>query len=139
MMAVLTSLDSRLFETGHVLIEENEKVKDLIIAAEGKLKLYGFYDHRDERIKMHIVNLPVRSWFGDYQIMLNLESSFQLEAGKSHKNSHYGKYIVQVYKINAEALLDIAQEYPLFRRFLLMRATKRRSHFIHILEEMKQV
>ena len=47
--------------------------------------------------------------------------------------------MVQVYKINAQVLLDIAHEYPLFRRFLLVRATNRRSHFIQIFEDMKQV
>ena len=58
MMKVLANLDSRLYEKGHILIEENEKVKDLIVAGEGKLNLFGFYDHRNERTKMHIVNLP---------------------------------------------------------------------------------
>ena len=75
MMNVVANLDSRLFETGHVLIEENEKVKDLIVVGEGKLKLFGFYEERDERTKMLIVKLPECSWFGDYQILLNLESS----------------------------------------------------------------
>ena len=47
--------------------------------------------------------------------------------------------MVQVYKIEAKAFLDISSEYPIFRRFLLLRATQRRTHFIHIFEDMKQV
>ena len=137
MISVLTNLDSRLFDKGSVLIEENGKVEDLIVAGEGKLKLYGFYDHRGERHKMHIVNLPVCSWYGDFQILLDLESSFQLEAGSSKKNSSYGANIVQVYKLKGDTLLELAQDYPLFRRFLVVRATRRRSQFLQVFEEMK--
>ena len=46
---------------------------------------------------------------------------------------------MQVYKIEAKVLLDISIEYPMFRRFLLIRATQRRTHFIQIFEDMKQV
>ena len=107
-----------------MIIHENDYVPELIIAATGKLKLYGFYDSRGEKHKMHVVTLPTRSWYGDFQILLNIESTFQIEAGyakKSKTNKVAG--VLQIYKLNGETLLDLAAEYPIYRRFLILRAT----------------
>ena len=94
MVSVLTHLDSHLYATGTVLIAERQKVEDLIVVASGKLNLFGFYDHRGEHKKMQIVKLPTCSWYGDFQILLNFESTFQLEAGKGEKGSKHGKNII---------------------------------------------
>ena len=66
MVDVLTHLDSALYKTGHVVVERDHLVEDMIIVASGKLRLYGFYEHRDIEQKMLIVRLPTQSWFGDF-------------------------------------------------------------------------
>ena len=76
MTSVLTNLDSFMYEPGAVIVEENSKVTDLVVAASGKLNLYGFYTHRKNELKVLIVHLPEQSWYGDFQIMLNEESTF---------------------------------------------------------------
>lgn len=73
---MLTHLDSAIYEPGKVIVAENQKVKELVVVASGKLNLYGFYQHRKERYKMLILHLPEQSWYGDFQIILNRESTF---------------------------------------------------------------
>ena len=71
--------------------------------------------------------------------MLNIESTFQIEAGSPDKHGkHELRDFVQVYKIKAERLLQIIDYYPAFRRFMLLRATQRRSHFLKVFEELRQ-
>ena len=49
---------------------------------------------------MLIVKLPEQSWFGDFQILLNLESTFQLEAGKPNEKAKLSQEgMVQIYKL----------------------------------------
>ena len=80
---------------------------------------------------MLIVYLPEQSWFGDYQILLKRETTFQVEAGEPNKDkSTSHNHFVQVYKMNGKTLLEILADYPVFNRFLLLRATHRRSQFM---------
>ena len=47
-----------------------------------------------------------------------------MEAGKIPKqNKEEGIKFIHVYKLKAKILLDLCWKYPLFRRFLLLRAT----------------
>lgn len=97
-------------------------------------------DAEGEQEKLLIAKLPECSWFGDFQILLDLKSSFQLEAGKvSKKMLTEGSKFVQVYKVRAKTLIDLCMDYPLFRRFLLLRATQRRSHFLKNLNELRNI
>ena len=40
--------------------------------------------------------------------------------------------------MDANTLTTLANEYPVFRRFLVLRSTKRRSYFLKVLDDMKQ-
>ena len=74
--------------------------------------------------KLLIARLPECSWFGDYQILLDLESTFEMEAGKlSKQDRENGANFIQIYKLKANVLIDLSGKYPQFRRFLLLRAT----------------
>ena len=57
-MRVITKLDSQLYRTGEVLIEQGSKVENLYVVASGKLRLYGSYQYNGEESKMLIVRLP---------------------------------------------------------------------------------
>lgn len=88
---------------------------------------------------MLVVKLPQRSWYGDFQILFNIESSFQLEAGeakKSKENKIDG--VLQLYKLNGETLIDLVANYPQYRQFLILRAAQRRSQFLKTFDEMQQ-
>lgn len=90
----------------------NEKVSDLVLIATGCCNLYGMYDVDEETVeKILIVTLPKQSWYGDFQIILDLDMSLQLEAGKSG-NSKKNKGYVQLYKLKSEDLTNLCNEYP---------------------------
>ena len=72
--------------------------------------------------------------------MLEVESTFELEAGKiSRQKQEEGTNSIQVYKIKGSILNEISHKYPDFRRFLLLRASQRRSHFQKNFEELKNI
>lgn len=84
---------------------------------------------------MVIVRLKEGSWYGDFQVLMDCESSFEVEAHKPFDvSSHITKpqdahRFIQVFKLNAEALVELTNEDLTFRRFLILRATQRRAHF----------
>ena len=66
MLSVLTSLDSQLFRPNDVIFKKDEKVKSLILLAQGTADLYGFCKVRSTDLKIHLTTLPVQSWYGDF-------------------------------------------------------------------------
>lgn len=91
MVRVLTQLVTTMYKPGEVIIDLRSKVKDLIIIMKGECNLYGFSpaQNSEEPDKMHVVTLPEQSWYGDFQILLNLESSFSLEAGVRKRKANH--------------------------------------------------
>lgn len=85
---------------------------------------------------MHVVTLLEQSWYGDFQILLQMQSTFQLEAFIANKkeDSHF----IQVYTYNAKEMINLSLNYPSFRRFLVLRAAQRRAHFLKTLHEIQQ-
>ena len=82
---ILTQLDSKLYKPGETMIQHNSEVKELIFIEQGKCNLYGFWPSKEienEFQKLLIVRLVEKSWYGDAQILLNINSPFQLEAGE---------------------------------------------------------
>ena len=77
---------------------------------------------------MLIVKLPEKSWYGDFQILLDVDSTFQLEADNKPKSKI--KDMTQIHLLKAETLIKICKDHIQFRRFLVLRATMRRSMFI---------
>lgn len=91
-----------------------------------------------------VVKLKEGSWFGDYQILLNVKSSFDLEAHEEKKSSKKRVHIippgkVQVFELDAEKFLKIINRYPEYRRKVLMRANLRRCHFMKVFRENKHI
>ena len=78
MVGVLTNLDCAMYKPGDVIIPVRKKVEELIIIEQGYCKLYAFSPSRDKthEEKQLVVRLPSKSWYGEFQILLNLESSF---------------------------------------------------------------
>lgn len=85
----------------------------------------------------------MKSWYGDSIILLNIRSIFELRATLNktsseskqtkHQKSRFSKF-VKIFKLSADKLHHLASEFPDFKRFLILRATRRRAHFIHVLE-----
>ena len=96
-----------------------------------------------EMIRFPLVKLREGSWYGDYQIMLNVKSTWELEATKEPKhNDHFAKIPagkMHVFTLEDKKFMKIINKYPVFRRFMLMRSKMRRCHFRKVYEENRHI
>lgn len=70
------------------------------------------------------MKLPERSWYGDYQVLFNVKATFNLVAGEIQDSSNP---LVKMMHIDANLFRRYADEYPTFRRFLILRSSVRRA------------
>ena len=95
-------------------------------------------------MKIRLVKLFEKSWFGDFNIILDIPCAFQLEANnpkeilepeldKKQKN-HFTNY-VQIFKLSGKSLIRLCDEHPDFLTFCMKRAVHRRSYLTSILDE----
>ena len=84
-VGILTQLTMSLYRPGDIILRQNEKVEDLILIEKGSCNLYGFQKYEGEIEKLLIAKLIEFGWYGDYHILLEVESKFELEAGKISK------------------------------------------------------
>ena len=145
-MQVLTSLEGQLYLPGDVILRRHQRVDNLIFFERGKCNLYGFHDRDDETVKMLIVRLSEGSWYGDFQILTEHASSFQLEAGSPAKYSNLRGILkddelrkeskksnfVHVFTLKGTLLRELVDDFPEMIQFLQLRATMRRTHFLMI-------
>lgn len=85
------------------------------------------------------------AWFGDYQILLNIPSNWELEAGsdadysKKHRISGLPPNTILTYTLDKERFLKIVNQYPKIRSFIVTRALVRRAHFTKVFDDNLQV
>ena len=140
----MVNLDSSLYDFGASLVQKGEMLDDLIFIVEGKCDLYGVHKMPNgEKFRQKVVRLKKGAWFGDYQILLDVKSSWEMEAYgniKIKKHNHNippGK--IQVFKLDKNIFLDAVNRYPDFREWLLMRANLRRCHWMKVFDENKHI
>ena len=140
----MISLESSLYDLGDLIVDKGEFLTDLIFIVQGECDLYGIDKLKNgDKIRQKVVRLKEGSWFGDYQILLDVKSTWQMEASQVSKNTKglhkipAGK--VQVFKLNKDMFMDTCNRYPEFRRWLLMRANLRRCHFMKVFEENRHI
>ena len=95
--------------------------------------MYGFLERPGEDpIRLKVVTLKKGSWFGDYQIMLDMPSYWDLVGGADNERSNKKKPVglpldnIMVYKLEASFLRNILNEYPTFRSFIVNRSVLRK-------------
>ena len=71
---VVTSLDYAIYKPGEVIVPAFQPVDSLVMIQSGSCNLNGF----NEKQNHLIVKLPSKSWYGEMQILLNLNSTFEL-------------------------------------------------------------
>ena len=59
---------------------------DLHFIVQGQCQLFGVHKMQNDELRIPIVKLKEGSWFGDYQIMLNVRSTWDLQATKEPKD-----------------------------------------------------
>ena len=94
-------------------------------------------------LRQEVVKFSSGAWFGDYQLLLNISSVWDLEASAAPKNSTVGHTIppgkIQVFEVEHEKFLQICNRFPTYRRWLLGRANIRRCHFMKVFEENRHI
>lgn len=74
---VLKQLETSLFHSGDVIIRYESIVEDMVLISQGSCVLYGFYKEQGgETVKVRLTKLIEKSWFGDFNIILDIPSSF---------------------------------------------------------------
>ena len=138
---IVCNLDVQIFEPNQTIIDFGSKVEYLYLIQKGKCNLYGRFNTTDgQRHEAHIVSFYKRGWYGDFQIFLDIQASqFQLRAEKTPKRSLRGdEDVIKLYKLEGKTLNKLAVEYKEFGRYMVLRAMRRRSYFLSVLEEIQQ-
>jgi hypothetical protein len=102
-MSIMTRLNSRLYEKGSIIIKQEKPVENLIFINFGCLHIYGYHEFKDqEMLRFKACTLPKGSWYGDYQILLNVTSNWDIEAGldmKGKASNSLPADMMQVYEL----------------------------------------
>lgn len=133
--AVITELQAEMVDSGEYIVKKGDKLENLIFIYVGVAHLFGYDTWKDEELKHKCITFKKGSWFGDYQIMTNVTSDWDLISGYdsefniSKKPKFMPRNSILIYKIPRKRLLSILRKYPLFRSYILTRSLIRRSYF----------
>lgn len=133
--AVITELQAEMVDSGEYIVKRGDRLENLIFIYVGVAHLFGYDTWKDEELKHKCITFKKGSWFGDYQIMTNVTSDWDLISGYdsefniSKKPKFMPRNSILIYKIPRKRLLSILRKYPLFRSYILTRSLIRRSYF----------
>ena len=85
----------------------------------------------DKNTRTSILSLNKSSYFGDFQLFLNIKSNYRFMAGE-------GPDEVQLYCIRGEKLQSIMDIHQREAEFLVLRAKKRYLYFKRVRNEIRQ-
>ena len=71
---MVTGMESKLFGKGERIFAKGSPVNDFVFIYYGACNLYGYYALNQEALRFKVVTLKKGSWFGDYQILLDIPS-----------------------------------------------------------------
>lgn len=135
---MLTQLSCCIYLTGDKIIEVNKPVRNLTFFVKGNVNINGFDKVNGEPFRFLITRLPPGSWFGDYQLLTSSNSIFEIEAGYQKLKNRNINHIM-AYQINSASFLRYCDEYPAFRKMILLRSSIRRAFFARLLREIREV
>lgn len=124
MRKIICALNCQFYEPFSIIIEKDKPVDAVHFIFNGWAQLTSVYVIEGEEFgfKMKLIE---RSWYGEYQVLLNAESTFNMQAGVN-KSSDIP--LVKIMSIDAVRFRRYADEYPTFRRFMLLRCSVRRAY-----------
>ena len=89
-------------------------------------------DLKDEKFRFQAVSLNKGSWFGDYQILLNIPCTWDIEAGlqdNKKSSANLPPNMMQLYELPGEEFVDLCDKNPAIRKFIIVRSLVRRAYF----------
>ena len=63
------------------MMVNGESINQIYFFHVGVAHIYGYFEWNGEKFRHKVVTLQEGAWFGDYQVMLNIVSSWDLVAG----------------------------------------------------------
>jgi hypothetical protein len=132
MRKIICALNCSMFEPGQLIIEKGKEVESVYFLFEGYADIMNTYtinDGEGSHDYGYKIRLPQRSWFGDYQIMMGVQSTWSMVAGKKKGVQNSEGNRIKVMNIDGEMFRRYIDEYPDFRRFIILRSTVRRAYF----------
>lgn len=107
------------------MLKTGDHVDSLILINDGCVHLYGYheFDKESDFIKMvriKAVTLIKGSWIGDYEILYQVGSAMDLEAGCFDKlQSKLPAKMMQVYELPADDFYKLCDQFPTYRSFMI--------------------
>jgi len=122
---IICALNCSFYEPYSVIVEKNKSVDAVHFIFGGYCYLTNLYTIEGHEFGFRI-RLCERSWYGDYQVMFDCPSTFNMIAGRTNNSDIK---LVKIMSIEKSFFIRYADEYPNFRRFIIRRACVRRANF----------
>mmetsp|Transcript_6488 Transcript_6488/g.5792 ORF Transcript_6488/g.5792 Transcript_6488/m.5792 type:complete len:175 (-) Transcript_6488:303-827(-) len=113
---VISQLDAQIRPANTEMVKAGDKMVNLFFLYKGSWTVV------EKSRKYAFLTLPQQSFFGDYQVLLNLKSSYYLMTGETPQTS-------LVFSLDGQYFLDLCDEFPIAKKFMTFRALLRRNHF----------
>ena len=122
--------DCQIYIKGKKMLTMGQKVMSVFFCYRNGARIV------DPLLGINLTDIGEGSFFGDYQILLGIKTSYDYEAELDRelatKNFRKGKpETTWCLTIPADYFLALCQEFPEFRSFLTSRGKKRRSFLIY--------
>jgi hypothetical protein len=77
--AILINLSCRIYEKGDKIAKKDKEITNLSFFF-GRVKVYGYGQGKNSHCRYLVSRLPPGSFYGDFNILFNLKSSWDIEA-----------------------------------------------------------
>ena len=114
----------RIFEPDKIIVNFNKSVDEVYFIKQGQVRVFDKTGSNDFLI------LPQKSWFGDFQVILQLRSSFCFRAYEGDQN-------VVCMCVDAQTLEDAFSLFPRSKYPLLKRSLQRRKAFMDQYQQLQ--
>ena len=125
MRKIVCALHCTFWDAFAPIIEKNKAPDGVYFIFGGHCLLTSTYEIEGQDYGFQI-KLPERSWFGDYQVLMNSTSTFNMIAGNCKNDTQ--NPLVKMMHIESSCFTGYVNEYPHFRRFLILRSSVRRAY-----------
>ena len=135
-MSIMVSLDSTLYSVGTNIISSGQRIDQVYFIIQGCCSLSGLHLRKDtkETMRFELVKLDEGSWYGDYQVLMNTSSNWEMDVCSASKRNvnRIASDKALIFDIDSNKFMKICNRYPEFRRYILTRANLRRAYFTKV-------
>ena len=117
----ITNMYSKFQMPGTQMIDIGESFTELMMIERGVVTLWIDHHNGREITEYQFFILPSLSFFGDYQILYDLNSQARYKSGDNT--------ITRTMNLSQEVLIKLMDNYPQARQFYMKRAWERRKEF----------